>query len=365
MTLSKVVFMNPMVKFRSIEKGKIIYNHHFWAIIVIIAVLTVLYYGWRDWFPWFRDWLLFEYRYDVVGSLFFIPFLYAALVFWWRGALIAWSLSMTAILPQIVYILPDPTSLVRNIAFSFVPLTVVLLITLELNWREKEKKISAEREKERQIYMSQIFKAQEDERWRIAQELHDDTTQTLLGIANRAQAVVTSDYGETASEGRAHIEWIRDAILQVSEDVRRLSLDLRPSILDNFGLVPALGWLLNRLNQEDSIVTKMLVNGVERKLSSEIEVTIFRIVQEALNNVRRHSKASTVVLTLEFDPKSLIIMVQDNGEGFSLRETTGNLATKGKLGLIGMQQRVKFLGGTFDIHSEPGKGTLLSIKVIA
>ncbi|MBA7651404.1 hypothetical protein ES703_59223 [subsurface metagenome] len=356
--------MSPMIKFRSIEKGKVIYNPHFWAIIVIISVLTVIYYVWSDWFPWFRDWLLFEYRHDIIGGLFFIPFLYAALVFWWRGAIIAWSLSMAAILPEMVYILPDPTSLVRNIAFSFFPLMVVLIITLELKWREKERRISTEREEERQVYMSQIFKAQENERQRIAQELHDDTTQTLLVIANRAQTLVSGDHGETASEAREDAGWIRDAILQVSEDIRRLSLDLRPSILDNIGLTPALRWLLNRLNQENNVVTKMVVNGVERKLPSEIEVTIFRIVQEALNNIRRHSEASVAVLTLEFDPKYLKVTVQDDGKGFSLRETIDNLTTEGKLGVIGMEQRARFLGGTFDIHSELGKGTVVSIEVM-
>ncbi|GAI30979.1 unnamed protein product, partial [marine sediment metagenome] len=167
-----------------------------------------------------------------------------------------------------------------------------------------------------------------------------------------------------ASEVRKHAEWIRNTILQVSEDIRRLSRDLRPSLLDNMGLVPALRWLLNRLGQEDGIVTEMAVSGVERKLPSEIEVSIFRIVQEALNNVRRHSKASIAVLTLEFNSKSLKIMVHDNGKGFFLRETVGKLAAEGKLGIIGMQQRAQFLSGTLDIHSEPGKGTTVSIELM-
>jgi len=356
--------VNPMIKFRSIDTGRIIYNPHFWALIGIVSILIVIYYGWRFWFPWFRDWFLFEYRYDAIGSLFFIPFLYAAFVFWWRGAAITWSLSMAAILPQMVYIAPDSPSLVRNIGFSLFPLMAVVIIALELNWREKERKVAAEREKERQVYMSQIFKAQENERRRIAQELHDDTTQTLLVIANRAQSLVSGDYDETALEVREHAEWIRDAILQVSEGIRRLSLDLRPSLLDNIGLVPALRWLLNRLNQDDGITTKMMVKGVERKLPPEIEASIFRIVQEALHNVRRHSEASMAVLTLGFNSKSLKIRVRDNGKGFSLQETVGKLATEGKLGIIGMQQRAQFLDGTFDIHSELGKGTLVSIEVM-
>jgi len=93
--------------------------------------------------------------------------------------------------------------------------------------------------------------------------------------------------------------WIRDAILQVLEDVQRLSLDLRPSVLNDIGLVPALRWLTDCLNHEGGIETEVVVHGAERKLSSETEVTIFRIVQEALNNARRHSKATEAVVTLE------------------------------------------------------------------
>jgi len=118
------------------------------------------------------------------------------------------------------------------------------------------------------------------------------------------------------------------------------------------------------LNQEDGINSKVVVSGQERKLRPEAEVTIFRIIQEALNNVRRHSRASEAVVTLDFAPESLKIMVQDNGNGFSLNETLGNLAGKGKLGLIGVQQRARLLNGTCTIRSQPGKGTSVSVEII-
>ena len=137
---------------------------------------------------------------------------------------------------------------------------------------------------------------------------------------------------------------------------------MRPCVLDNVGLVSAIKWLVNRLNEEATINSRVVVKGIERDFASESEVTIFRIVQEALNNARQHSQATQVLITLEFFPKSIKIAVRDNGRGFILDNTAGRLAAEGKLGIMGMQQRAKFLDGTFSIQSQPGKGTEVSIR---
>lgn len=355
--------MNLVAKFNSLELDKMIRNIHFWIIIAIIGVLIVIYYGWDDWFPWFWRYFVFEFGRDIIGTLFLIPFLYASLVFWWRGAITVWALSAVAMLPLVIDYSGNLESFLFNSALSFIPLAVIIIITSELKWRDKQRRLLVEREEERQVYVSQIFKAQEDERRRIAQELHDGVTQELLVVANRAQTLVNRDGAKTAMEVKKQATWIRDAILQISEDIRRQSVDLRPDILDHMGLVPALRWLVNRLNEEDEIQAKMALHGAERKLNSETEVNIFRIVQEALNNIRHHSKATEAMVTLNFAPDSLEIKVQDNGAGFSLNETIGNLAAKGKLGLIGMEQRAKFIKSAFDIQSEVGQGTSVAIRV--
>lgn len=139
---------------------------------------------------------------------------------------------------------------------------------------------------------------------------------------------------------------------------------MRPRILDNVGLIPALRWLADRMNLESGINSKVVARGSARKLRPETETIIFRIVQAALSNVRRHSKATEAVISINFETESIKITIKDNGVGFNLKETLGNLATEGKLGIIGMEQRVKFLNGTFDIQSQPGKGTLISIDTI-
>ncbi len=351
------------MKLRSIKLATAIYDPHSWAIVVIIAALAALYYAWPwpTWDFWFRRFAITEYVYDIIGSLFLIPIVYASIIYWWRGALVTWSLSITVMLPLLISFSPDSASLVRNVAFLSFPALLVAIITLELKWREKERKTLAEREAERQAYMSQILHAQEDERRRIAQELHDDTTQTLLAVANRAQALVSGDYDD-ASKLRDQAKWIRDTLLQLSEDVRRLSLSLRPGILDNMGLIPALRWLVESTNIQDNLDTKLYIKGLERQLDSGTEVIIFRMLQEALNNVRRHSKATEAVVTLEFAPESLKIVVTDNGEGFTLPETVDSLTAKGKLGLLGIQERAKLLHGTMAIVSRPGVGTKLTIE---
>ena len=362
--------MNPLTKLQPKETLGIIRNPHFWANVFImcsiIALYTLLFYVAKlditTSFPAAGKLLVFEFVNKVHGVLFTIPFFYATFAFRWRGAITVWLLSMVLLLPRILSLSPDATSFVRNIWFPFLPLLLVLFVTFELKWREKERKTLAEREAERQLYMAQIFKVQEDERQRIAQELHDDTVQTLLVIANRTQTLVTDDVIYNTQETIRDVQWIRDAVLEVCESLRGLSLDLRPGVLSDMGLMPAIRWLSDRLHQESNIDTKVQVKGGSRRLKAETDVIIFRIVQEALNNIRRHSQATKAVVALEFSSDTVKIQVSDNGKGFKLPETTSFLASQGKLGLIGMEQRSKFLNGTLDIQSEPGKGTSITFE---
>ena len=354
--------MGAMARVHSVELSKLIRNFHFWIIIAITAALAILYYTGYDQFRWFWHYSNFEFKNDVIGGLFFIPFIYASLVFWWRGSVVIWSLSMAAILPHMIHYSFTLGSLARNVALSILPLAVVAAVALELQWRDKQRQISAEQEEERRIYMLRIFKAQEDERQRIARELHDDATQELLVVANRARKLASGNI-PTTPEAREYGKSIKNSVLRVSEEIRRLSRDLRPGILDNVGLVSAIRWLVDRLCEEEKINGSVVVKGVERDFSSESEVTIFRIVQEALNNVRRHSRATQVLVTVEFYPETIKIIVNDNGKGFTLNKAAGDLATEGKLGIIGMQQRAQFLNSVLNVFSNPGEGTSVSIEI--
>jgi two-component system sensor histidine kinase DegS len=351
-------------------KGRIVNNLHFWAIIVVTLALIFIYQAW-PWRPWnvgpWYSWLsqlyslaLVELRGHIVGILFLAPIIYASVVFSWQGALVTFLLALVGVLPIMVDIW-SISSLITNMVLLLLPFLVVSIVAFELEWRRKERKIFAEREAERRVYISKILESQENERLRIAQELHDDTIQTLLVIANRAQNMISSGDGKMA-DAKRNADWIRDATLQAVEDMRRTSLDLRPSILDDLGLVPALRWLVDRMNKETGINTCILVNGVKRKLSPQAEVTIFRITQEALNNIKRHSKAKEAVVTLEFAAECLKIRIEDNGQGFRPPRKFKRFVASGKLGLIGIQQRIDLLSGTFKIHSKLGEGTSLLIE---
>jgi len=212
------------------------------------------------------------------------------------------------------------------------------------------------------FYIGQVTKAQEDERKRIARELHDDTAQALIDLSRRLDNLATSHerLSETVIERLEEFQELIDSILR---GVRRFSRDLRPSVLDDLGLLPALEWLMANLVEEDGIKTELKVYGDRRRLPPEAELALFRIVQEAFSNVRRHSQASRVVTIVEFGEGRVRITVDDNGQGFELPGRTGDLATAGKLGLIGMHERAHLLDGTLTVRSEPGRGTTVTVDV--
>jgi signal transduction histidine kinase len=213
------------------------------------------------------------------------------------------------------------------------------------------------------FYIRKITEAQEDERKRIARELHDDTTQALIDLSRRLDNLATSreQLSETA---KRHFEEFQELIDSILRGVRRFSQDLRPSVLDDLGLLPALEWLTANLMEGNGIEAELKVYGDRRRMPSEAELVLFRIVQEALNNVRRHSQASRVVTVMEFGEDSIRITVKDNGQGFELPGRTGDLVAMGKLGLVGMHERAHLLGGTLTMRSEPGKGTTVTVDVL-
>jgi PAS domain S-box-containing protein len=218
------------------------------------------------------------------------------------------------------------------------------------------------------FYLSQVLKAQEGERLRIARELHDDTAQALTGLSRRLDMLVdtlASRGNQLPKEIPERLEELREQSDRILEGVRRFSRDLRPPILDDLGLLPALKWLATALEEQRSIAANIRVLGEQHRLPDEAELALFRIAQEALNNVRKHSDASAVEVTVDFRGGGITMIVADNGSGFEPPRSTSDLAASGKLGLIGMQERVRLLGGTLAVHSEPGAGTRVVVTVPA
>jgi two-component system sensor histidine kinase DegS len=212
-----------------------------------------------------------------------------------------------------------------------------------------------------QFYLRQITRAQEEERKRIARELHDDTVQYLVVLARQLDSLAESSKS-LPSEEKAKLEDLRQQVTNIMEGVRRLSHDLRPATLDRLGLLPALQWLAANMEKLSGIKVQVTTSSIERRLPAEVEITLFRIAQEALNNVRRHSQATSAEVTVEFNETSIRITIRDNGKGFSPPGTVSDLIKEGRLGLAGMHERIQLLGGSLKIESEPGKGTTVIIE---
>jgi PAS domain S-box-containing protein len=216
--------------------------------------------------------------------------------------------------------------------------------------------------KNMEYYIKQVTRAQEDERLRISRELHDETAQVLATLSRGLDSLVTGDKKLTKPviDSLNKLYKMANSAL---EGVRRFSQDLRPSILDDLGLVPALEWLITELESNHGMAAKFGITGTLKRLTPEIELTVFRIVQEVLSNIRRHSQASSVDMSLDFGADALTLVISDNGQGFDIPPRTSDLALSGKLGIIGMRERARLVGGTLIVQSEKGTGTKVTLRI--
>ncbi|UCB42206.1 MAG: GAF domain-containing protein [Dehalococcoidales bacterium] len=226
------------------------------------------------------------------------------------------------------------------------------MYSVERSMARQEKQI----QRTLRFYLRQVTRAQEEERRRIAQELHDDTTQGLVILLHEIDELA-SNSSHFTPEDTMRLEEIRQRISQISDGVRRFSQDLRPSLLDDLGLLPALEWLTSDLSNLSGITIEMNVLGLVHRFPPETELVLFRIVQEALRNMWKHSHATRAWVKVEFNNNMATITVKDDGIGFELPGRIEDLAVAGKLGLAGMQERAQLIGARLKIESEPGVGT--------
>ncbi len=348
-------------------------NPHFWVVVVLSAGLLLIYQAWPwpesrftqgvwRFFPWLSALealvLDVEVKYHLFGVLFLIPIIYGSLTLSWAGGIFAWCLALIWVLPTLLSWWNAPV--IINLALLLLPVLLVAIINGERRWRESERRYFAERERERQAYIAKLVETEENERRRIALELHDETLQNLMVIANKSESLALSGTDEKQVEGNL---WIKREVLQTMDDLRRLSMNLRPSILDNFGLVSGVRWLVNNSNSMNGCHLDVAVIGEERKMSSLSEVTAFRVVQEALNNIQRHAHAKRGTVSLEFEDRRLLLRVKDDGVGFQPPDRLAAYVAKSKLGIIGMEQRVLSVGGEMHVDSSPGEGTRIWASV--
>jgi len=219
-----------------------------------------------------------------------------------------------------------------------------------------------DREELRGRLLENVIDAQEQERKRIARELHDEYGQTLTGLIMNVESL--EDMAESERPAfRTKLEKQKEILVKTLAEMRKLTLNLRPSSLDDLGLTAALRAYLSNVQADTGLEIAFDHAGIGSRLSPDTEITVFRIVQEAVHNVVKHARATEVAISLKAADGTLRIEIADNGEGFDVAAVLREKAGKQSLGILGMQERTALLHGTFAIDSHPGAGTRMTVTI--
>ena len=208
-------------------------------------------------------------------------------------------------------------------------------------------------------YAALVVSAEENQRQRLARELHDEPLQLFLHLARRLESLGGAPGVPDAVAGG--LADARQRSLEAAARLRNLARGLRPPALDQLGFVAALSSLVAEVEAESRIVAEMEVTGTDVRLAPEVELGAFRIVEEAVRNTLRHARARQVTVTVSFRPEALALTVADDGEGF-IPQDVADLSS-GHLGLLGMRERSRLLGGHLELRSEPGRGTVVEASI--
>ncbi|MDF2684274.1 MAG: degS [Brevibacillus sp.] len=214
--------------------------------------------------------------------------------------------------------------------------------------------------KQHQLMGLKVIQAQEEERKRVAREIHDGPAQSMANVVLRSEIVERMLKNERILEAQMELHELKEMVRMSLSDVRRIIFDLRPMALDDLGLVPTLQKYIQTCEERIESSIDLVVFGVEPPLRSSVKAAIFRLVQECLNNVEKHARANSVQVKLEFVQDSLSLVVKDDGVGFDLEK---RLANGGSFGLLGMKERVQLLEGSVDLQSAPGDGTKVIFQI--
>jgi signal transduction histidine kinase len=198
--------------------------------------------------------------------------------------------------------------------------------------------------------------AQETERRALSRELHDEVGQSLSAVLVELRNLSAGLGIRSGEQSRGHVETVKGLVENTVRVVRNMALLLRPSMLDDLGLIPALKWQARECAKRTSMDVSVATELDSDDLPDEYKTCVYRVVQEALNNCAHHSRATIVRIRVKQTPDRLTLVIQDNGQGFDAAHIKG-------LGLLGIQERVARIGGISKIHSQPGEGTILSVEL--
>lgn len=341
------------------------------CLVVLISgvSLLVIYYGYIYSLPtassgvwwWFDGVVLFEFRYNMLGVIILVPIIYASLTLGWMRAAVFQVALLVGIGPYILYLSNWMVTMITSFIVLVCPPLLVASIEIKLNADAEQRKAHEERNRQRDEIFGALIRAQEEERRRISLELHDGVSQSLLATATVAHGLLRAR--SPLDEGvRLGLQSIKDSILGIAEEIRRVCQDLRPSVLENLGFVSAMKWLIEGLRKDMGIAVELVIRGEPYELGSEEEAVLFRIAQEAFNNIKKHSEASLVRVSVAFSSRSFTMDIYDNGVGLGSGENPSAAARGGGLGVAGMKERACAIGATFRIFSGKTGGTQVSVS---
>jgi signal transduction histidine kinase len=218
-----------------------------------------------------------------------------------------------------------------------------------------------EKERVRGQLLEKVIGAQEEERKRIARELHDDTGQAITSLMVGLRAA--GDASERTT--RSRLDSLRDIAAQTLESVKRLARELRPAALDDLGLAAELERYVSSYRTNYGLNSDLQMTGFQNdgRLPSEIELALYRIIQEALTNIAKHAHAKNVSIVVERKPSAVVAIVEDDGQGFDTRAVLESPLEESKLGLHGMRERAELVGGRLKIESTLGEGSSVFIEI--
>lgn len=213
-----------------------------------------------------------------------------------------------------------------------------------------------------ELLLNQAITIQEEERQRISIDLHDSVAQWLVAASYRAQSCSELLASNGSSKARDELLGMEETITRSLKELRRVVIGLRPPALDELGLTHAVRQTLDDL-KADEIECRFSQEGESVRLSPSMEIAVYRVAQESLNNIRKHAHATAVDITMKFLGEELVVEITDNGDGFDLTQTLDSAVSAGQLGLLGMKQRAEMLGGKIDVRTTKGRGTTITLTL--
>jgi signal transduction histidine kinase len=241
----------------------------------------------------------------------------------------------------------------RIVRFDGLLTDVTTLKNLEIALQQSEESLRS--------YANLVTRAQEEERKKIAREIHDETIQLLFGSWVQLDSILNRR--KLPRHTHNDIELVSNSLGSVIDSLRSLCREMRPDIIDRFGLVDAIELFVHETEERNGLSCEIEISGHAPNMPNDLQIALFRIVQEAINNIRRHAKASQFRLCITFADNSVEIVVKDNGVGFEVPAVIGNFVFNGKLGLVGMIERARLIGGNLSIDSKKGEGTTITVEV--